>query len=592
MLSMLAAMTTAVGCKSDSSSNSGNNKQTEISVPSEQKRQIDVTPQFSSLFESSVGANAKAQRLAQAEQLFKGTLSILNSTNQEVEDSPFNVTVRMDETNWIAALDRTLALIPGSYTLKMSLTKGTRQYYGEQSLTVKDGINQATKLTIHPVIGKTGVQIGEIARLSHVQFRYPKSQLSNFTSPKLEITVNGNSQGVFAINREVTGDTAHQYTEGFIDLSNGRNTVKLGFFDGNLQVGKSKTAQETRDIVPGEDFLMDLIPLEGKVNFEPLIDGGDAEISISIPDQAVAEAGSAGNLKVRTSLLQNSSVVVQAETTVQGSQSSYQANLTLKDVYYGKYKLLIEYFDKESQERLGECNNEITLDASTRDITCNSLKLRRNAVASGDLLASVHVTVLDSDGLPVKGAIVKLGETEKTTVGNDQFGTDSYGHFYEKPGEYTYTATFGARSGSKTVTLSALQSKNLEITLDRLIPVSSKRLALGHSHSCFLKENGTIKCWGFGMLGTMGNNSTTEKNPTPIQVSGINNVTMISAGGHTTCALLRNETVKCWGFNGYGVTGNNTTRNITTPVSINNLSNVTTIRTGEHYACALGIAEK
>jgi hypothetical protein len=45
---------------------------------------------------------------------------------------------------------------------------------------------------------------------------------------------------------------------------------------------------------------------------------------------------------------------------------------------------------------------------------------------------------------------------------------------------------------------------------------------------------------------------------TPVLVSGISSATSITTYGSTTCALLANNTVKCWGLNSSGQLGDGT----------------------------------
>ena len=63
--------------------------------------------------------------------------------------------------------------------------------------------------------------------------------------------------------------------------------------------------------------------------------------------------------------------------------------------------------------------------------------------------------------------------------------------------------------------------------------------------------------------------------------------TSVSAGGDHTCAVLSGGTVKCWGYGGYGQLGNGSTSNQTTPVQVSNISTATSISAGSDYTCAL-----
>jgi alpha-tubulin suppressor-like RCC1 family protein len=83
------------------------------------------------------------------------------------------------------------------------------------------------------------------------------------------------------------------------------------------------------------------------------------------------------------------------------------------------------------------------------------------------------------------------------------------------------------------------------------------QLASGWAHTCALLENGTVKCWGLGDNGQLGDGQEYGYDFTdhpgsavPVDVIGLTGVTEIAAGGVHSCALHEDGTLSCWG--GYG----------------------------------------
>ncbi|HZD60824.1 MAG TPA: RCC1 repeat-containing protein, partial [Anaerolineae bacterium] len=101
-------------------------------------------------------------------------------------------------------------------------------------------------------------------------------------------------------------------------------------------------------------------------------------------------------------------------------------------------------------------------------------------------------------------------------------------------------------------------------------------IAAGARHSLALKSDGTVLAWGRNDYGQLGNETTTSSS-TPVQVSGLTNVTTVTAGWWHSLALELDGTVWAWGDNRYGQLGNETTTSSSKPVQVSNLSGVVAI---------------
>ena len=72
--------------------------------------------------------------------------------------------------------------------------------------------------------------------------------------------------------------------------------------------------------------------------------------------------------------------------------------------------------------------------------------------------------------------------------------------------------------------------------------VTAKALALGGAHSCAILNNDTVKCWGRDDEGQTGTNGVPDLGQGRTAVA-------LAAGKNHTCALLDDTSVKCWGDN-------------------------------------------
>ena len=89
-------------------------------------------------------------------------------------------------------------------------------------------------------------------------------------------------------------------------------------------------------------------------------------------------------------------------------------------------------------------------------------------------------------------------------------------------------------------------------------------ITAGDNHTCIVLSNNSVKCFGMGADGQLGNgtvdnigDSTASSVATSsaVSIGTGRTVRSISAGAAHTCALLDNATVKCWGSGLYGRLG-------------------------------------
>ena len=71
------------------------------------------------------------------------------------------------------------------------------------------------------------------------------------------------------------------------------------------------------------------------------------------------------------------------------------------------------------------------------------------------------------------------------------------------------------------------------------------------SHNCVILDDDTIKCWGRRRYGQLGYGDTTTKNAppaTPVDLGAGRTAKAVSCGAAHTCAILDDDTLKCWGM--------------------------------------------
>jgi alpha-tubulin suppressor-like RCC1 family protein len=140
--------------------------------------------------------------------------------------------------------------------------------------------------------------------------------------------------------------------------------------------------------------------------------------------------------------------------------------------------------------------------------------------------------------------------------------------------------------GDPTITR-RLRASN-EVDLDNVIAI-----AAGGLHTCAIRADSFVFCWGNNDAGQVGDNSlTTRFAPTQVIQPGnfaLTSMKSIVAGFAHTCALGERGSVRCWGDNSRGQLGTNdtTNRRVATNVSGTRNSRVTALAAGHSHTCAL-----
>lgn len=89
-------------------------------------------------------------------------------------------------------------------------------------------------------------------------------------------------------------------------------------------------------------------------------------------------------------------------------------------------------------------------------------------------------------------------------------------------------------------------------------------LAAGLGHTCAILDNGDLKCWGYNVAGQLGYGDESSRGAAPgqmgddlppIDLGDGRRVVAVAAGLRSTCAILDNGQLKCWGENSQGQLG-------------------------------------
>ncbi|MBX7083308.1 MAG: RCC1 repeat-containing protein, partial [Nannocystaceae bacterium] len=113
-------------------------------------------------------------------------------------------------------------------------------------------------------------------------------------------------------------------------------------------------------------------------------------------------------------------------------------------------------------------------------------------------------------------------------------------------------------------------------------PGAHDLIAAGLGHTCAVRRDGTVRCWGAGTDGQLGNGVLADSLQL-VTVAGLGNVTAVAAGVRTSMALRSDGTVWRWGTRW----GQAAHPSDSTPQQVPNLTSVIAISAGQEAACAV-----
>jgi alpha-tubulin suppressor-like RCC1 family protein len=96
------------------------------------------------------------------------------------------------------------------------------------------------------------------------------------------------------------------------------------------------------------------------------------------------------------------------------------------------------------------------------------------------------------------------------------------------------------------------------------------QVSAGFGHTCALLTTGKVWCWGVQRNGALGDGVSASEgySQTPVTVGNVTGATGLSANYLHACALINNGSVKCWGEGADGQLGNSASVDSAVPVNV------------------------
>ena len=186
-------------------------------------------------------------------------------------------------------------------------------------------------------------------------------------------------------------------------------------------------------------------------------------------------------------------------------------------------------------------------------------------VSEGD---AGHVVWSGATGLPPGLDLTSAGHLVGTPT---QAGTWTVGYTVSNTGSAVFDHPV---PGTFAVTVSAPSS-------------SSRTLSAGGEHTCSVRSDGTLWCWGRNTWGAVGNGQTGPGPKAPARIGSSSAWSSVAAGGASTCGIRESGALFCWGLNNQGQVGDGTTKLRKSPVQIGSATDWSQVSLGWFTSCGL-----
>ena len=112
-------------------------------------------------------------------------------------------------------------------------------------------------------------------------------------------------------------------------------------------------------------------------------------------------------------------------------------------------------------------------------------------------------------------------------------------------------------------------------------------LSAGSEHTCGLRPNGEVRCWGANQFGQLGNNQSPTSYNSPQPVFSLTTAIQVASLNNHTCITREDGQVRCWGRNNTGQLGNGNIADAPVPVEANTINSAQRVKTGGSHTCVL-----
>jgi alpha-tubulin suppressor-like RCC1 family protein len=186
----------------------------------------------------------------------------------------------------------------------------------------------------------------------------------------------------------------------------------------------------------------------------------------------------------------------------------------------------------------------------------------------------------DGDGAPYPRRIGAFEDWSAVSAGGSHTcGIRHGGKLYCWGGDYT--GQIGNGNGYDSNVISPKRIGSLE---------DWSNVSAGRLHTCGVRKNGKLYCWGMDINGQVGDGDGSSDKSAPVRIGTHEDWSTVDAGSDHTCGVRTNGKLYCWGWDNLGQVGDGnggSDTRVTAPRRIGTLEDWSKVSTGAIHSCGI-----
>lgn len=322
-------------------------------------------------FDLTLSSYSRAASEEAARSATRGTVTLsghILAVNQETgEEQTYQFGLIVDEAALEIQAEIEIPLPTGAYDFYFLMSSGDDQYAAVNTdWLILEGQN-AVPFLIHPIVGLTVADVGELQNMVAFDFEYDETLLADAVDPSFGISVDGGEERIYAINRS-TG-----LNRTFVFLEPGPHTLQPRFYDGaeleGLPVEDDTDVEITEESETITIGVVDPV-INNSYSFQS--DAGDGTFHVVIPGVAVEEVNGTGNLEARFALVGEQNDPFSTTLQLSPVGDNYEATVTVPGFVPEDFTWAVTLNDlRESPKATyGRCAQSVEVSQEAQSLLC------------------------------------------------------------------------------------------------------------------------------------------------------------------------------------------------------------------------------